>query len=98
MREIGLTAVVRAFKLSNNSCKFSNISIERRVSEGQYNAEYRSGWNPSKDEKSQISIAAQAISNWYEFSDLEYNCYSEWDEVDDEMFIVHFSWESFEST
>lgn len=46
-----------------------------------------------------MSVAAQAICNWHEFSDVGYNYYSEWpDDGDYEIFIVHFSWEDFEYT
>ena len=73
--------------------------IEERISEGQYNAEYKSDWNPSDDEKTQMSVAAQAICNLREFSDVGYNYYSEWpDDDDDEVFIVQFYWEDFQYT
>ena len=46
-----------------------------------------------------MSIAAQAICNLREFSDVGYNYYSECPYDDgDEVFIVHFYWEDFQYT
>ena len=45
-----------------------------------------------------MSVAAQAICNLREFSDVGYNYYSEWDDDDDEKFIVQFYWEDFQYT
>lgn len=73
--------------------------IEERISEGQYNAEYQSYWNPSDDEKTQMMVAAQAICNRREFSDVGYNYYSaEPDDDGMEVFIVQFYWEDFQYT
>ena len=69
--------------------------IDDRIEGGYYSAEYRYEYNPEEEEKTQMRVAAEAICNYRGYSDVQFDIDSEYDDDDDEIFIVSFSWDEF---
>tara|TARA_Y100000768_G_scaffold362146_1_gene320724 strand:- start:490 stop:828 length:339 start_codon:yes stop_codon:yes gene_type:complete len=72
--------------------------IDDRIEDGHYSAEYRYEYNPNEDEKTQMRVAAEAICNYHKYSDVQFDIDSYYDDDDDEIFIVSFSWDEFQYT
>jgi len=72
--------------------------IDDRIEDGHYSAEYRYEHNPEEEEKTRMRVAAEAICNHHKYSDVQFDIDSCYDDDDDEIFIVSFSWDEFQYT